>query len=94
MDQEVIQIRSTDISKYRHNYEGFYKKSDGYHVAYKPMTFSCISFMFIEMKFIHCHSYVMFSMKFISICIDDETKPRGRRLQPVSRQKLFQTYQF
>ena len=28
---------------------------DGYYVAYKPITLSSISFMFIEMKFIHCH---------------------------------------
>ena len=33
---------------------------DGYYVAYKPITLSCILFMFIEMKVIHCHSFVMF----------------------------------
>ena len=43
---------------------------DGYYVAYKPITLSCIFFMFIEMKFIHCHSGVMFSMKSISMCND------------------------
>ena len=43
---------------------------DGYYVAYKPITFSCIFFMFIEMKFIHCHSCVMFAMKSISMCND------------------------
>ena len=32
-------------------------------MAYKPITLPCISFMFIEMKFIHCHSCVMFAMK-------------------------------
>ena len=42
---------------------------DGYYVAYKLIT-TCISFMFIEMKFIHCHSWVMFAMKFMSICND------------------------
>ena len=36
-------------------------------MAYKPITLSCISFMLIEMKFIHCHSCVMFAMKFMSI---------------------------
>ena len=43
---------------------------DGYYVAYKPITLSCILFMFIEMKFIHCHSCVMFAMKSMSICND------------------------
>ena len=40
---------------------------DGYNVTYKPITLSCILFMFIEMKFIHCHSCVMFAMKFMSM---------------------------
>ena len=39
-------------------------------VAYKPITLSCILFMFIEMKLIHCHSYVMFAMKSMSMCND------------------------
>ena len=43
---------------------------DGYYVAYEPITLSCISFMFIEIKFIHCHSCVMFLMKSMSICND------------------------
>ena len=43
---------------------------DGYYVAYKPITLSCILFMFIEMKFIHCHSCVMFAMKSMSMCND------------------------
>ena len=42
-------------------------QSDGYYVAYKPITLSCILFMFIEMKFIHCHSCVMFVMKSMSM---------------------------
>ena len=46
------------------------KEIDGYYVAYKPITLLCILFMFIEMKFIHCHSCVMFAMKSISICND------------------------
>ena len=45
-------------------------ENDGYYVAYKPITLSCILFMFIEMKFIHCHSCVMFAMKSMSICND------------------------
>ena len=37
-------------------------------MAYKPNTLSRILFMFTEMKFIQYHSYVMFAMKFMSIC--------------------------
>ena len=44
--------------------------NDGYYVAYKPITLPCILFMFIEMKFIHCHSCVMFAMKSMSMCND------------------------
>ena len=44
--------------------------TDGYYVAYKPITLSCILFMFIEMKFIHCHSCVMFAIKSMSMCND------------------------
>ena len=43
-------------------------KSDGYYVAYKPITLSCILFMLIEMKFIYCYSCVMFAMKSMSMC--------------------------
>ena len=43
---------------------------DGYYVAYKQIALSCILFMFIEMKFIHCHSCVMFEMKSMSMCND------------------------
>ena len=42
----------------------------GYYVAYKPITPPCILFMFIEMKFIHCHSCVMFAMRSMSMCND------------------------
>ena len=42
----------------------------GYCVAYKPITLPCISLMFIEIKFIHCYSCVMFAMKSMSICND------------------------
>ena len=45
-------------------------EGDGYYVVYKPITLSCIFFMFIEMKFIHCHSCVMFAIKSMSICND------------------------
>ena len=45
-------------------------ESDGYYVAYKPITLSSILFMFVEMKFIHCHSCVMFAMKSMSMCND------------------------
>ena len=43
---------------------------DGYYVAYKPITLSSILFMFVEMKFIHCHSCVIFAMKSMSMCND------------------------
>ena len=43
---------------------------DGYYVAYKPITLPCILFVFIEMKFIHCHSCVVFAMKSMSMCND------------------------
>ena len=43
---------------------------DRYYVTYKPITLLCISFMFIGMQFIHCHSCVMFVMKSMSICND------------------------
>ena len=45
-------------------------ESDAYYAAYKPITFSCILFMFIEMKFIHCHSCVMYAMKSMSMYND------------------------
>ena len=41
-----------------------------HYVAYKPTILLCILFMFIEIKFIHCHSCVMFVMKSMSICIN------------------------
>ena len=44
--------------------------TDGYYVTYKPITLSCILFMFIEMKFIHCQSCVMFVVKSMSMCND------------------------
>ena len=44
--------------------------TNGYYMAYKPITFLCISFLFIEMKFIHFHSFVMFTIKFMNICND------------------------
>ena len=43
---------------------------DGYYAAYKPITLSSILFMFVEIKFIHCHSCVMFAMKSMSRCND------------------------
>ena len=39
-------------------------------MAYKLIILSCTSFMFIEIKFIHCHSSMMFVMKSMSICDD------------------------
>ena len=39
-------------------------------MAYKSIKLSCILLMFIEMKFIHFHSCVMFAMKSMSMCND------------------------
>ena len=39
-------------------------------MANKPIILSCILFMFIEIKFIHCHSSVMFVINSINICND------------------------
>ena len=44
---------------------------DRYYATYKSITFPCISFMLIEMKFIHYHSRVMFAMKCMTICNDE-----------------------
>ena len=43
---------------------------DGYYVAYKPITLSCILFRFTKLKFIHYHSCLMFVMKSMSIYND------------------------
>ena len=43
---------------------------DRYYLAYKLITLSCISFILIEMKFIHYHSFMMFIIKSMSICTD------------------------
>ena len=43
---------------------------DGCYVTHKSITLPCISFIFIEMKFIHFHSCVMFTMKSMSIFND------------------------
>ena len=40
---------------------------DKYYVAYKPITLSCIPFMFIKIKFTDYHSCVLFVMKFMGI---------------------------
>ena len=39
-------------------------------MAYEPIAHPCILFMFIEMKFIHCHYCVVFAMKSMSIYND------------------------
>ena len=68
MDDRVLIMTYESLAK------GYLKRyildTDGYYVAYKPITLSCILFMFIEMKFIHCHSCVMFAMKSMSMCND------------------------
>ena len=43
---------------------------DRYYVTYKLITLSYILFMVIEIKFIHCHSCMMFTMKSINIYND------------------------
>ena len=61
---------------YRHLVCSFFIKTfkimsiDGYYVANKLITLSCIFFMLIEMKFIDCHSSVMFAMRSMSMCND------------------------
>ena len=45
-------------------------KPNGYYVAYKPITLLCISFMFIEIKFMYSYLCMMFTMKSIKICND------------------------
>ena len=63
--------RSVDVTLYMSLIGSLrYLLHDGYYMAYKPITLLCILFMFIEMKFIHCHSCVMFAMKFMSMCND------------------------
>ena len=42
-------------------------ESDRYYAAYKPIKLPSISFMFIEIKFIHYKSCVMFVIKSMSI---------------------------
>ena len=44
------------------------REIDGYYMANNLITLLCIFFMFIEIKFIHCHSCVMFAMKSMSMC--------------------------
>ena len=39
-------------------------------MAYKPIMLQCILFMFIEIKFVHYHSCVMFVIKSMSVCND------------------------
>ena len=39
-------------------------------MVYKLTTLLCVSFIFIEIKFIDCHSCVMFVMKSMNICDD------------------------
>ena len=47
-----------------------YRPSDGYYIAFEPITLPYILFMFIQIKFIHCPSCVMFAIKSINICND------------------------
>ena len=42
-------------------------ESDGYYVAYKPITIPCVTFIIIEIKLIHCPCSVIFEIKFMSI---------------------------
>ena len=41
-----------------------------YSIANEPITFPCISFMFIEMKYTYCHFCEIFVMNFMSIFND------------------------
>ena len=66
----LVIISLSSVSSRSHIFSLIALLSDGYYVAYKPITLSCILFMYIEMKFIHCHSYVIFAMKSMSMCND------------------------
>ena len=67
--QEVFERHCTTMGLlHKGNWLYFKWEIDGYYVAYKPITLSCT--LFIEMKFIHCHSCVMFAMKSMSMCND------------------------
>ena len=69
--QEVFERHCTTMgSLHKGNWLWSKREIDGYYVAYKPITLSCILFMFIEIKFIHCHSCVMFAIKSMSMCND------------------------
>ena len=46
------------IKKYMFRKEGWVP-TDGYYVIYNLNILRCISLMFIEIKFLHCHSCVM-----------------------------------
>ena len=67
---EATQVFSMWKSIMSPNALGLYELLDGYYVAYKPITLSSILFIFVEMKFIHCHSCVMFATKSMSMCND------------------------
>ena len=67
---EIVIIMLQWLRLYTLGSRGSRELNDGYYVAYKAITLSCILFMFIEMKFIHCHSCVMFAMKSMSMCND------------------------
>ena len=43
---------------------------DEYYTTYKLTKLTCISFMFIEINFIHYYYCVMFAMNSMSICIE------------------------
>ena len=64
--EERIVALQRDKKRVAHRRAG----GDRYYVAYKPITLSYILFMFIEMKFIHCHFCVMLAMKSMSMCND------------------------
>ena len=46
------------------------KGGDRSYVADKSVTFSCICFMFIKIKFICCNYYMIFIIKSINMCSD------------------------
>ena len=71
-DQDLERAYSRLLSGYcsTHRVGPSWRIVDVYYVAYKPITLSCILFMFIEMKFIHCHSCVMRIVTFKSWPLD------------------------
>ena len=69
MDERILSHSPLSPRQFLVRDDGHTDENDG-HTAYKPITLPYIFFIFIELKFIHFHSSVMFAMKSMSICND------------------------